>query len=210
MALDKTDGVFEDLQNFNQSGLLEVIKNTRRMKGLVYRIIKYLSPENTMTNTSNVNPPESIYNIPVVDIQGRTSSLEAFRGKKMLIVNTASECGYTPQYESLQELHKNYGDRVAVLAFPSNDFGAQEPGDEMTIKAFCQSNYGVTFPLFGKIHTIGEKQHPLYQWLSNPQKNGWNSQAPTWNFCKYLVDEHGKLLNFFNAATDPLDKLIIG
>jgi len=163
-----------------------------------------------MDNTHNIPPVQDIYAIPVTSIQGEEMTLEKFKGKKILIVNTASECGYTPQYESLQKLHELHGNKIAVLGFPCNDFGAQEPDDEKSISSFCKSNYGVTFPMFSKIHVVGKEKHPLYAWLSDPAKNGWNSQKPTRNFCKYLVDEEGKLLHFFNAAVDPLDKLITG
>ncbi len=181
-----------------------------QIKLLIYSLLKRVAKHTIMTNENNVLAPVSVYNIRVTDIQGREATMDVFRGKKILIVNTASECGYTPQYESLQQLHQNYGDKIAVLGFPCNDFGAQEPADELTIKAFCQSKYHITFPLFSKIHVIGEKQHPLYTWLSDPGMNGWNSQTPTWNFCKYLLDEEGRLLHFFGASVDPLDKMITG
>lgn len=177
---------------------------------MFYPILKKMVKVSSAKNDLSISPVVSIYSIPVTDIQGRTDTLEAFRGKKMLIVNTASECGYTPQYEALQSLHQRFGDKIAVLAFPCNDFGGQEPAEEITIHAFCQARYGVTFPLFSKIHVVGIGQHPLYAWLSDAGKNGWNSEVPTWNFCKYLIDEEGKLLYFFNASFDPLDKLITG
>jgi glutathione peroxidase len=152
----------------------------------------------------------SIYDIKVKNIDGKETDLSAYRGKKMLIVNTASECGYTKQYKHMQELHLSHGDKIEILAFPSNDFGGQEPGSEVEIKNFCEKNYHITFPLFAKIHIVGERKHPLYQWLSDASKNGWNEREPTWNFCKYLVDEEGKLLNFFSASVDPSDHRIIG
>ena len=152
----------------------------------------------------------SIYDIPLKDIQGRDVSLSGYRGKKMLIVNTASECGYTPQYEALQKLHDLFGDRIAVLAFPCNDFGGQEPGSEQDIKAFCQARFNVSFPMFGKVEIKGAGIHPLYAWLTDPASNGWNSEPPSWNFCKYLVDEEGNLVHFFSSAVDPLDDRITG
>lgn len=154
--------------------------------------------------------PTSIFEIPLKDIQGRDVTLSGFRGKRILIVNTASECGYTPQYEALQKLHESYGDRVAVLGFPSNDFGGQEPGSEQEIKNFCQTRFHVTFPLFSKVVTNGAGIHPLYTWLTDPVLNGWNAERPSWNFCKYLVDEEGNLLHFFSSAVDPLDDRITG
>lgn len=152
----------------------------------------------------------SIYDIPLKDIQGREVTLSGFRGKKMLIVNTASECGYTPQYEALQKLHEQYGDRIAVLGFPCNDFGGQEPGSEQEIKSFCQSRFHISFPLFTKVEVKGAGIHPLYAWLTDPSLNGWNSDRPSWNFCKYLVDEQGDLLHFFSSAVDPMDIRITG
>ncbi|MBK7887541.1 MAG: glutathione peroxidase [Bacteroidetes bacterium] len=180
------------------------------MRSLFYQVLRRVVSNKRMDNTHNIPPAQDIYAIPVMSIQGEEMTLEKFKGKKILIVNTASECGYTPQYESLQKLHELHGKKIAVLGFPCNDFGAQEPDDEKAISSFCELNYGVTFPLFSKIHVVGKEKHPLYAWLSDPAKNGWNSQKPTWNFCKYLVDEEGKLLHFFNAAVDPLDKLITG
>lgn len=153
---------------------------------------------------------KSVFDIPLVDIQGRTVNLNAFKGKKILIVNTASECGYTPQYAQLEELHQQFGHSIAVLGFPCNDFGGQEPGSELEIKTFCQARYGVTFPLFSKLHVTGAEKHPLYSWLTDPALNGWNSQEPTWNFCKYVIDEKGKLLHFLNANIDPFDERITG
>jgi glutathione peroxidase len=151
----------------------------------------------------------SIYEIKVKTITGEETTLASFKGKKMLIVNVASECGYTPQYAGLQKLHEMYGDKVAVLGFPSNDFGGQEPGSEEQIQSFCSKNYGVTFPMFSKIKVKGNDMHPLYQWLTNPEKNGWNSQAPVWNFNKYLIDENGNLTDYFPSKVNPLDDLII-
>jgi glutathione peroxidase len=151
----------------------------------------------------------SIYEIKVKTIDGTETTLSSFKGKKMLIVNVASECGYTPQYADLQKLHEQYGDKVAVLGFPANDFGAQEPGNEETIKSFCQKNYGVTFPMFSKIQVKGNDMHPLYQWLTDPEKNGWNNRQPAWNFNKYLVDENGNLTDYFPSKVKPMDELIL-
>lgn len=153
-------------------------------------------------------PIVSIFDIKVKTIDGEVITLSTFKGKRLLIVNTASECGYTHQYVQLQELFlKN---NIVVLGFPSNDFGAQEPGSEEEIKSFCEIKYHVTFPMFEKINVNSDVIHPLYQWLGDSSKNGWNAQGPTWNFCKYLIDENGKLLKFFNASVDPLDEEIIG
>ena len=141
-------------------------------------------------------------------IDGQITSMEEYRGKKILIVNVASKCGFTPQYEGLQRLHENYGESLAVLGFPSNDFFWQEPGTNSEIQIFCKLNYGVTFQMFEKIYVKGKYQHPLYKWLSDSKLNGWNDKTPSWNFCKYLIDEKGKLLEYYNMRTVPEDTVI--
>ncbi len=163
-----------------------------------------------MKPTDAAAPSQSFYDFKVRTLDGKEVDFASFKGKKVLLVNTASECGYTPQYEGLQELHEKYGDKLVVLGFPANNFGAQEPGTNSEIGAFCQKNYGVTFTIFDKIDVTGKSQHPLYQWLSDKTKNGWNSQAPKWNFCKYLVDEQGVLLGFYPSAIKPLGPEITG
>lgn len=124
----------------------------------------------------------SIYDIEVVTIDGKAFDLHTLKGKKILIVNTASKCGYTPQYEELQELYTLHRDSVVILGFPCNDFGGQESGTETEIATFCTKNYGVTFQMFQKIHVKGAEQHPLYKWLTSPSLNGWNKDTPSWNF----------------------------
>lgn len=150
-----------------------------------------------------------IHNFFLKSIDGRLVHLSDFKGKKMLLVNTASECRYTDQYQALQELHSKHGDKIAVLGFPSNQFGGQEPGSNDEIATFCETNYGVSFPLFEKIMVSGDEKHPLYDWLTDEDLNGWNSQEPNWNFCKYLVDEEGNLKKFFEASISPLSDEII-
>jgi len=127
----------------------------------------------------------------------------------MLIVNTASHCGFTGQYEDLQKLHELHGDKIAVLGFPSNDFGRQEPGNAQEIRSFCTKNYGVSFTMFEKVVVKGKDKAPLYQWLSDKSKNGWNDQEPAWNFSKYLIDENGNLLAFYPSSVNPLDEKIL-
>ena len=158
---------------------------------------------------NNINT-KSIYDFTLRTIDEKELSLSRYRGKKMLIVNTASECGYTPQYEDLQKLHEQYGSKVEVLGFPANNFGAQEPGSNSEIVNFCKTNYGITFQMFEKISEIGADQHPLYKWLSTKEENGWNDQAPKWNFCKYLIDEKGALIKFYPSKVKPLSEEIIG
>ncbi|MEQ8549390.1 MAG: glutathione peroxidase [Cyclobacteriaceae bacterium] len=150
-----------------------------------------------------------IYNIEVETLTGETTTLAKYKGKKIIIVNTASECGYTPQYEDFQALHELHGDKVAILGFPSNQFGGQEPGSNDQIASFCKKNYGVSFDMFSKIDVKGDKKHPLYQWLTDEDLNGWNSQEPSWNFCKFLIDQNGKLIKFYRSGENPMDTEIL-
>lgn len=146
----------------------------------------------------------SIYDVSVTLTDGSNLDLSSFKGKKMLIVNTASDCGYTGQYESLEALYCKHKDSLVVIGFPSNDFGNQEKADNATIANFCKKNYGVSFPLAEKTTVIkSEYQHPLFNWLTDPSKNGWNKQAPSWNFCKYLIDENGNLVRFSDSNVEP-------
>lgn len=156
-------------------------------------------------------PPNqvSIYSIVVKDINGHETDLSKYKGKKMLIVNTASKCGFTHQYDDLQKLHTQYGSQIAVLAFPCNQFGGQEPGTAEEIQEFCKMKYDVSFPLFEKIDVKGSNQSALYSWLTDKTKNGWNDQEPSWNFCKYIIDENGQLLAFYPSKTSPFDERII-
>jgi len=163
--------------------------------------------------TMSENPAQtasSIYDFTLNTIEGQALNLASFKGKKVLFVNVASKCGYTPQYAELQELHEKYGDKLTVIGIPANDFGAQEPGSNDEIASFCQKNYGVTFQMMEKITVTGENQHPLYKWFSTKELNGWNDKAPSWNFCKYLVNEKGELIKFYNSSVKPLSSDILG
>ncbi len=145
----------------------------------------------------------SIYDFKINGLDGKQIDFSKYKGKTLLIVNTASKCGFTPQYEDLQKLNEQYGSKVVVLGFPANNFKGQEPGSNLEIAEFCKANYGVTFQMFEKISVIGEDQHPLYAWLK--EKTG---QEPTWNFCKYLVKPDGTV-TFFNSKVKPLDPQIV-
>ncbi len=152
----------------------------------------------------------SIYNYEFAGIAGTGHNMSNYKGKKILIVNTASDCGYTQQYEELEMLHQQYQDTLVVIAFPANDFKEQEKQDDAAIASFCKKNYGVTFTLARKTTVIkGRDQHPIFAWLSQKERNGWNTEAPSWNFCKYLISESGDLVLFAEAAVSPLDKRII-
>ncbi|GIV38474.1 MAG: glutathione peroxidase [Thermonema sp.] len=162
-------------------------------------------PQEAMTQAKS-----SFYDLEATTIDGKPFKFSQLKGKKVLIVNTASKCGYTPQYEDLQAFHEKYGDKVVVLGFPCNQFGGQEPGNEEEIAAFCQKNYGVTFQMFSKVNVKkGEGQHPVYYWLTHKEENGWNDQEPTWNFCKYLINENGELVKFFGSAVNPMDEEVL-
>lgn len=160
-------------------------------------------------NLEDMLMEKSIYDFKMKDIDGKEIDFNQYKGKKILIVNVASKCGYTPQYAELQELNEQYGDQVAILGFPANNFGGQEPGTVEDIKQFCTENYGVTFQMFDKISVKGVDKHPLYRWLSDKDLNGWNDKEPTWNFCKYFIDEEGQLKKFFPSSVKPMDKEII-
>lgn len=159
---------------------------------------------NTATNKSNKIAPVNFYSLKAITNAGEEILFEKYRGKKVLIVNLASRCGYTPQYAALEQLHQQ-NKNIIILGFPSNNFGAQEPGTDDEIAAFCKLNYGVTFQLFKKDDVKGNTKQSVYQWLSDANKNGWNSASPQWNFYKYLVDENGNLSNVFSSSVSPLD-----
>jgi glutathione peroxidase len=160
-------------------------------------------------NKDNIKPMTSFYDFKMRSINGEEIDFIEFEGKKVLIVNVASKCGYTPQYSDLQKLHKEYGDKVVILGFPANNFGGQEPGSNEEIAEFCESNFGVSFRMFEKVSVKGVDKHPLYRWLSDKSQNGWNDQEPTWNFCKYLINENGELVKFYPSSVNPTDEKII-
>lgn len=147
--------------------------------------------------------PKSIYDFKVEGLTGGTIDFSQFRGKKILIVNTASECGYTPQYEGLENIYEKYKDRLVIVGFPSNDFGQQEPGSNKEIASFCQKNYGVTFPMAAKIDVKGDNMAPIYQWLTKKEYNNYESSTVKWNFQKYLINENGELIAIFFSKIKP-------
>lgn len=151
----------------------------------------------------------SVYDYKLRTIKGEELDLSKFKGKKILLVNTASECGFTPQYKQLQELYENFKDKVVVIGIPCDDFGGQEPGSESQIEQFCEVNFGVTFPLTQKVKILGPEIHPLYQFLTQQKLNGYRDSEVKWNFQKYLIDENGKLIKIFSAPTDPLSEDVL-
>jgi glutathione peroxidase len=150
------------------------------------------------------------YDFKVTTIDGGEYDFSELKGRKVMIVNTASECGLTPQYEGLQDLFEKYGgEDFIIIGFPANNFLSQEPGTNEEIKTFCKINYGVTFPMMAKISVKGDDIHPLYQWLTTKEKNGVMDSRVKWNFQKYLIDEEGILVNVINPKTKPLSEEIV-
>lgn len=161
-------------------------------------------------NKENVKPVQAFYDLKFADIRLKEVYMSQFKGKKVLLVNTASDCGYTPQLRELQQLQNLYKNKLVVIGFPSNDFKEQEEGTDKEIETFCKVNYGVDFLLAKKIGVIkNAHQHDVFKWLTNSNKNGWNEQEPKWNFTKYLVNEQGILTHFFSSAVSPLSQNII-
>lgn len=152
---------------------------------------------------------EDFYALSFNTITGEKFDFKQLKGKKVLIVNTASKCGYTPQFKELEELHKKFGNQLVVLGFPSNDFLNQDPGTNSEIQSFCELNYGVTFQMMEKSSVKGKGKSAVYQWLTDPSKNGWCKSEPSWNFNKYLIDENGNLLEHFGSKVKPLSEEII-
>lgn len=153
---------------------------------------------------------KTIYQFEVEDINGETFDLSSLKGKKVMIVNTASKCGFTPQYAELQRIYDQYKyDDFVIIGFPSNDFGNQEPGSNEEISEFCQKNYGVDFPMMAKITVKGEEKHPLYQFLTEKSKNGFKNSEVKWNFQKYLIDRDGKLVAVKDSNVVPSDNSIL-
>lgn len=161
--------------------------------------------KSTVLRNDTVQPRVSFYSLKTDLIIGTTFSFDSLKGKKILLVNTASDCGYTRQYDALQRLQEQYADRLVVIGFPSNDFKNQESASNEEIAGFCRINYGVRFPLAQKSSVRnGASQNSVFRWLSDPALNGWNKQDPQWNFCKYLINEQGMLTGYFSSAVDPL------
>lgn len=151
----------------------------------------------------------SIYDFKVKGLEGKEIDFAQFKGKKILIVNTASKCGYTPQYEELQKLYDQYKGKLVIVGFPANNFGGQEPGSNSEIGAFCKRNYGVTFPMAEKVSVTGEDIHPLFKYLTEEAKKlGAPEPVVKWNFTKFLVDENGKLIKVFPSKVKPLSEEI--
>ena len=160
-----------------------------------------------MTGAKEIH--KNLYNINLNTLQGSVFDWNSFKGKKILIVNTASECGFTKQYEDLQKLFERYQDQLQVIGVPCNQFGKQEPGGAEEISEFCSINFGVSFPLSEKVEVKGVNQHDLYKWLTRKEFNGKKNSSVKWNFQKYLIDENGELIDFYYSITKPFSKKIL-
>ena len=184
------------------------METSQHIQKFLYPVIMWfskLTKKNTdiLSNKLKTEALVSFYSLKYLTNEGKEISFKQYRNKKVLLVNVASFCGYTSQYEGLEKLYKENEGRLVILGFPANNFGEQEPGKDEDIASFCRLDYGVTFPIFKKSSVSKPDQNPVYTWLSSPKLNGWNDQAPTWNFCKYIVDEQGRLTHFFGAAIAP-------
>ena len=185
---------------------------------ILYAVLSFFGCKQVKSKPENINMSdkstfyqflEANPNAKVKSIDGAEYDYAQLKGKKVLIVNTASECGYTPQYEELEKLYQAYKDKLIILGFPANNFGGQEPGTNEEIKEFCKSKYSVTFPMFEKISVLGDDMVPIYKWLTSKDLNGWNDQQPKWNFNKYLLDEEGNLVKYYSSAVKPMSEEIV-
>jgi len=185
---------------------------------ILYAVLSFFGCKQVKSKPENINMSdkstfyqflEANPNAKVKSIDGAEYDYAQLKGKKVLIVNTASECGYTPQYEELEKLYQAYKDKLIILGFPANNFGGQEPGTNEEIKEFCKSKYSVTFPMFEKISVLGDDMAPIYKWLTSKDLNGWNDQQPKWNFNKYLIDEEGNLVKYYSSAVKPMSEEIV-
>ena len=204
------------------SGYVAIVTRNNENMTIRQRVLKAVYPAFTwfgkltgrnakvFANDSASAPPQSIYDLSVTLNNGDSISLSKFKGKKLMLVNTASDCGYTDQYSQLEELYKENKDKLVIIGFPANDFKEQEKGTDEEIAQFCKINYGVSFPLAKKSSVKeGKEQNPVFQWLTDKTKNGWTSKKPSWNFSKYLVNENGVLVNYFDPSISPVSKEVL-
>ena len=204
-------------------GVLVTATLLMKKTGMSYRqsVLKTLYPaimwtskasgkKQIQVNKTNAVPLVSFYTLILKDINGNDFKFENLKGKKVLIVNTASNCGFTGQYEALEKLSIQFKNQLVIIGIPSNDFKEQEASDNQNIANFCKKNYGVSFPLMGKSSVIkGHDQNEVHKWLSDMTINGWCHQEPVWNFCKYLINENGVLTHYFPMTVDPLSPEVI-
>jgi glutathione peroxidase len=178
---------------------------------LVYPVFMRISGRrNIFVNKERKAPVVPFHSLSVLLNNGRVLTFEELKGRKVLLVNTASDCGYTRQYTELQQLQEIYKEKLAIIGFPANDFKQQEKGSDAEIAQFCQANYHIDFPLAKKSSVVkGAQQNDVYQWLTHSTQNGWNDQEPSWNFSKYLVNEEGTLTHYYDPSVSPLSEEVI-
>ena len=176
--------------------------------GAFFQSCKNQKNDISPTKTTKNNMEQTIYDYKVESLEGKEINFADFKGKKILIVNTASECGFTPQYADLEKLSKDYGDKIVVVGFPANNFGGQEPGSNKEIGAFCEKNFGVTFPMAAKVSVKGDDTAPIFKYLTQKDLNGVKNTAILWNFTKFLIDENGYLIDSFISTTKPTSESI--
>jgi glutathione peroxidase len=168
------------------------------------------SSKDSQKNALDVLPNTSFFNLETFTNTGEKINLSAYKGKKIILVNTASNCGYTAQYDELENLYTQYKNKLVILAFPANDFRNQESGSDERIAQFCRNNFGISFPIMQKSSVVkGANQNPVYTWLTSVASNGWCSQQPSWNFCKYIINEQGSLTHYCTQNISPLSNTFI-
>jgi glutathione peroxidase len=183
-----------------------ILKNRKQMRKNIF----FMSAALLLMTTLGLFGQKSFYDFEVKDINGYQYDLAQLQGKKILVVNTASKCGFTPQYEDLEKLYRDYSDKdFVIIGFPSNNFAGQEPGTNEEIATFCSTKFDVTFPMMSKIEVKGEEIHPLYQWLTQASENGLEDSEVAWNFQKYMIDEHGMLIGHVPPEKKPDCKKIV-
>jgi len=188
--------------------MIKLIALTTALLSCAAQTNKQPNNEYQMTNfnPSKIITVHSIYEFKVEALDGSTIDFSKFKGKKILVVNTASKCGYTPQYEGLEKLYETYKDKLVIVGFPANNFGGQEPGTNSEIGEFCKKNYGVSFPMAAKVSVKGDDTAPIYKWLCNKTENGVLDAEIKWNFGKFLLDENGVLLTYFPSKVEPMSE----
>jgi glutathione peroxidase len=185
-------------------------KIAKALYPLIMRLTKGSAKGASLVNQKQASPSQPFHSLSALRNNGQPLDLGQFKNKQVLLVNTASNCGFTNQFEALQQLQDQFKDSLVVLGFPANDFKEQEKGSDADIAQFCQVNFGVTFPLMKKSSVVkGPGQHPVYQWLTDAGQNGWNNHPPDWNFGKYLVDGQGRLSHYFGPSVSPLSEEVL-
>ena len=202
--------IYVNIANSNSKNMTTKQKILKAVYPILMWFTKKAGVNSTSLSNATAEPIVPLHSLPATLINGSPLNLADYKGKKILLVNTASDCGYTGQYDALEKLYQLHKNKLVVIGFPANDFKEQETASDETIASFCKLNFGVTFPLMKKSIVIkANNQNELFEWLSNKNKNGWNEQAPTWNFCKYLINENGKLTHFFASSVEPMSAEVL-